>query len=127
MVLRGVPEDEAEDIRLLLRTARIQFYETPESNWGVSLPAIWLSDEADVARARNLLDDYQVQRAERARAIYRQQPPQGKLKVVLARFKQEPLRVLLYLAIIAAVLYFSTMPFLYLGDSATPKNATARQ
>ncbi len=120
MVLRGVPEDEAEDIRVLLRMASIDFYETPEGNWGVSMPAIWLSDDADAARARNLLDDYQVQRAERARATYRQQPHQGRLEGVLERFKQEPLRVLLYLAIIAAVLYFSTMPFLYLGDAGKP-------
>ena len=35
--LRGVPEDEAEDIRQLLDEHEIEFYETSAGNWGVSL------------------------------------------------------------------------------------------
>lgn len=120
MVLRRVPEDEAEDIREILRTAKIEFYETPEGNWGVSLPAIWLSDEADLERARYLLDAYQEKRAARARESYRRPSLEGELKGILKRFRQEPLRVLLYLAIIAAVLYFSTMPFLSWGYAQLP-------
>jgi hypothetical protein len=112
LVLRGVPEDEAEEIREILRSARVDFYETPEGNWGISLPAIWLRDETDLNRARQLLDDYQTQRAESARDEFTRQSAVGAHKGFLGRLKEEPLRILLYLAIVAAVLYFSTMPFL---------------
>jgi len=112
IVLRGVPEDEADAIRDLLRGARIDFYETPEGNWGVSLPAIWLQDDDQLERARTLLGDYQVQRAEHARDAYERQAREGTSERILDRLRQEPFRFLLYAAIIAAVLYFSTVPFL---------------
>jgi len=44
--LKGVPEDEAEDIRNLLTNHYIDHYETPAGNWGISMPAIWLNKES---------------------------------------------------------------------------------
>lgn len=116
MKLRGVPEDEADEIRALLRASRIEFYETPEGNWGVSMPAIWLRDDEDRDRGKKLLDDYQAERARRAREEYEQQAREGRREGLLDRIRQEPLRFLIYLAIIAAILYFSTMPFLSMSD-----------
>lgn len=116
IVLRGVPEDEAEDIRKLLREARIDYYETPEGNWGVSLPAIWLQDDSALERAERLLAEYQAKRVEKVRDDYDRQAKEHKLGRMVDRFRDEPLRILIYLAIVAAVLYFSTMPFLSLGN-----------
>lgn len=116
IVLRGVPEDEAEDIRKLLREARIDYYETPEGNWGVSLPAIWVQNDDALERAQQLLADYQAKRVEQARDDYDRQAREHNLGRMLDRFRDEPLRILIYLAIVAAVLYFSTMPFLSLGN-----------
>ena len=58
--LRNVPDDEAEEVRALLGTHGIDFYETPASAFGISAGAIWLRDEAQLQVARQLIDDYQA-------------------------------------------------------------------
>ncbi|MFO7288296.1 MAG: DUF6164 family protein, partial [Gammaproteobacteria bacterium] len=45
--LRGVPDDEADEIRALLEEHGIAFYETPPSRWGVSAGGIWLRRRED--------------------------------------------------------------------------------
>lgn len=116
VVLRGMPDDEIEEIRELLAEHHIDSYETPDDNWGVAMPAIWLRDETQLERARSLLADYQQQRAERARAAYRMQVREGTAPTFLDRARQQPLRLVIYLAVMVLVLYLSTMPFLDLGD-----------
>ena len=44
----------------------IDYYETEPGNWGISMPGLWLRDEAAYPRARKLLEDYQAQRAREA-------------------------------------------------------------
>ena len=70
--LRGVPEDEADDVRELLNRNGIEFYETPAGRWGISIPAIWLHDETQLEPAKSLIDQYQSERACRVRAEYEQ-------------------------------------------------------
>lgn len=101
VTLRNVPDDEAEEVRQILAARRIDFYETPPGRWGISAGGIWLRDDAQLGEARQLMADYQEQRRAQARA----EPPARK----------HPLQVVIYLSIAAAVLYFSTQPFLSLG------------
>ena len=115
MNLRGVPDDEAEQVRALLRERRIEFFETPPSRWLISGGAIWIADDADAEPARRLLDDYQQRRHREARANYEHRRRQGRLESLGSRLRREPLRLLLYLAGAGAVLYFSLMPFMRLG------------
>ena len=110
-VLRGVPDDEVEEIRQLLKERQINFYETPGGNWGVSLPALWLHDDARFEEARELIADYQSQRAEKAREDYEQAPK----RTFLDTIRERPLQVAVYFVFIAVVLYLSVMPFLKLG------------
>lgn len=114
--LRGVLEEEAEEIRQLLAAHGIAFYETPAGNWGISMPAIWLEDADDLERAKALLDDYQRERQARSRAEYEQARQAGTNRGLLDVLRENPLRFLAYLALIALVLYLSTAPFLDLGD-----------
>lgn len=100
--LRHVPDDEADEIRALLTEHGIDFYETPPSFWGVSAGGIWLRDDERLGEAKRLLAEYQQQRVLRAR----EEP----------RTPKHPLQILFYLAIAAAVLYFSLMPFFRLSD-----------
>ncbi|MDN5848716.1 MAG: DUF6164 family protein, partial [Nitrococcus sp.] len=53
--LRGVPEDEAEEIRDLLTEHGVAFYETLPSRWGISMGAIWLRDEHQREEAKQLI------------------------------------------------------------------------
>jgi len=72
--LDGVPEDEAEEVRELLRAHRVDHYETPGGLWGISVAGIWLPDEEELPRARQLLESYQATRAADARAAYARHP-----------------------------------------------------
>jgi hypothetical protein len=113
--LRNVPEDEAEQVRRLLEANGIDYYETPASLWGVSGGAIWLKDDQPVARARDLLNEYQVQRAKDMRALHLEQRRAGGVDTLWGRVRRDPLRMLLYLAVVVLVLYLSTKPFLDFG------------
>jgi hypothetical protein len=110
--LRGVPDDEAEDIRGLLNSNGIRFYETSPSPWGISSGAMWLRDETDLPRAKSLVADYQKERFGRKRAEYEQLKKEGRRRTILDIVREDPLRFALYIAIMAAVLYFSIKPFL---------------
>jgi hypothetical protein len=101
MNLRNVPDDEADEIRALLEQHRIDFYETQPNRWGISAGGIWLRDEAQLEEAKRLLAQYQEQRVIRAR----QEPLPRK----------HPLQVVIYLAVVALILYLSIKPFLDLG------------
>jgi len=54
--LRNVPYDEAEEIRQLLTSSEVEFYETPAGKWGISSPAIWLQDKNELQRAKSLIE-----------------------------------------------------------------------
>ncbi len=113
--LRGVPEDEAEEIRQLLAEHAIDFFETPPGNWGISMPAIWVTSEADRQKAEPLLAEYQQQRYRAARAAWEQaRKAQRPSLFQPAWWRALPLK-LLYLALIAGILYLSVKPFLIPG------------
>lgn len=64
--LRHVPDDEADEVRQLLTTHELDWYETRAGLWGLSAPALWLRDADQYPRARSLLDDYQQTRRDAA-------------------------------------------------------------
>jgi hypothetical protein len=113
--LRGVPDDEAEEVRTLLSDNDIDFYETSPGNWGISTPGIWLRDEKQLHQARALIQRYQEERADEQRKIYEQLKQEGKQRTFLRVFIEDPLKVIAYIAIAGLILYFSTKPFLNLG------------
>jgi hypothetical protein len=112
--LNGVPEDEAFEIRRLLDEHRIDYYETSAGLFGISLAAIWLRGDEELERAHQLIDGYQQQRYQQAREHYEQQQREGTAETHLQRLWQHPLRSLLFIIAIIAVLYLSTIPFMML-------------
>lgn len=113
--LRGVPEDEAEEIRQLLSDNAIDYYETPAGNWGISSPAFWLHDSTQLERSTELIDDYQRARAERVRDERRQLESSGAARSIWDELRERPLRFLGYVAFALVILYFSTKPFVDFG------------
>jgi hypothetical protein len=109
--LNGVPEDEAGEIRELLDEQHIDYYETDAGRFGISLAAIWLRDDTELQRAQELIDHYQQQRYRQARELYAQQLQDGTAETLMQRLWHHPIRSLLFIIAILAVLYFSTMPF----------------
>ena len=113
--LRAVPEDEAEDVRALLASNQIAFYETTAGMFGVSLPAIWLNHEEDLALAQELLNSYQQQRSLDQRALYETRREQGEQPGFLLHNLRHPLRFIFCVCIIALIAYLSTAWVLILG------------
>lgn len=105
--LRGVPQDEAEDVRELLYQNDIGFYETSAGNWGISMPALWLIHDEDLPTATRLLETYQQKRYQEQRALYEQLKKEGKNKTLFDAFNDNPLQFLLYTGFIIFILYLS--------------------
>lgn len=104
--LNQVPLDEAEEVRELLHEQDVPFYETSQGFWGFSLGGLWLADDQleQQARAEQLLEEYQQQRALSAQETYQ---PRSVLQAII----EKPLRLVLLLAVLV-ILYFSISPFL---------------
>lgn len=109
--LRGVPDDEADDIRSLLTENQIDFYETSAGNWGISLPALWLIDKENLPTAQRLFDAYQNQRQIEQRTLYKQRKANGQQPGMITHI----LRAVLYLPLLIGVLYVSVKWLFELG------------
>lgn len=109
--LDGVPEDEAEEVRQLLDRGGVEYYETPGGKWGISVAGLWLKDAAQREDARNLLENYARERERLQRESYNRKRESGEADDLTSRMRNEPFRLLAYLAFAALILYFSIFPF----------------
>lgn len=112
--LNGVGDDEAEEVRSLLDTHNIDYYETDAGRWGISVAALWLADESQLLEVKRLLADYQQQRALRIKTAREQDPNYQPPLSFTERFAQAPLYYSLLVAAIVAVIALSIYPFLSL-------------
>ncbi|MGB5224278.1 MAG: DUF6164 family protein [Arenicellales bacterium] len=116
MSMRGVPEDEQEEICALLDQNNISHYVTAPGNWMISAGAIWLTDQQQLPEAHTLLNEYQQQRRQKAQEEYSRSRLNGEQESLLERILEHPLRFIGYLAIIIFILYVSLMPFVDFGQ-----------
>ena len=114
--LRGVPEDEIKEVLALLDDNRVDYYETDAGNWGISMPALWLQDEDDYPKARELLDNYQAERSSRARLEWNDQRAAGKHPTFWQTLTKRPLITLGLLLFCGIVAWFSIQPFMTMLD-----------
>jgi hypothetical protein len=114
--LRHTPPDELEEIHALMEAHEIDVYETSGGNWGSSLPALWLSQDEQLAEARVLLKQYEEERFTRIRSEYETLKEEGKARTVLDMARENPVRYVAYLVMIAALVYISVVPFLSLSS-----------
>lgn len=113
--LKNVPEQEADEIRQLLTEHDIDFYETSAGRWQISMAGIWVRDKAQIDKAKTLIAEDQLARAQSARPITARDWFVG----FLAHGKQNPVEFLFTLVAIAMVLSLSLLPF-FIGKSLTP-------
>ena len=116
--LRNVPEDEADDIRQLLDDNNIAFYETTAGNWGISMPAIWVQHDTELAKAKSLVSDYQQKRAVEARQAYEDMRASGTAPSWFSRFQARPLATAGIILFCLFVLYVMISPFVRLAQHA---------
>lgn len=112
--LRHVPDDEADDVRAMLESNRIAFYETPPSRWGISAGGIYVSEDAAVPEAKRLMAEYQAQRRLRARAEREAAIRDGTAETFSTVIRTQPLRVLLTVIAILFLLGLTALPMLML-------------
>lgn len=114
--LNNVPDQEADAVRALLEENEIEFYETSSGMFGISTAAIWLRDKEQLPRARQLLEEFQASHRENARRAYRESVERGEAETFGMRLRREPLKALLALMAIAAILYISIVPWMGAWD-----------
>ena len=112
--LRDVPEDELLEVQQLLDEHEIDYYETSAGNWGVSLPALWVREDAQAERAKALLKDYAAQRFGRVKGEYEARKDAGEAQGIIDIARHNPAQFVLYLLVIAAVLFISALPVILL-------------
>jgi hypothetical protein len=109
--LRGVPDDEADEVRALLARHQFDTYETPPNRWGISMGGIWLRDDTRVDEARAVLADYQEERKRRKRAEYEERLRRGDVESFATLFVRHPMRHAFYIAVIGGLILLMTLPF----------------
>lgn len=110
--LRNVENDEAKDVFELLEQHNIDFYQTHGGSFGISLPGIWVHDEAEYARARSLIDQYQQERQQRVQNDYRQLKACGQNDNLIRRLRRMPNRMITFSIAIIMILIVSIVPLL---------------
>lgn len=109
-----VPDDELHEVRQLLDTGGIAFYETTAGFWQVGLAGIWLHDPEQETAARALLKDYQQQRQSQARELQLQLEAAGQAPGLVGRLRSQPFRVLGVLLALPLILLVSLIPVFWL-------------
>jgi hypothetical protein len=110
--LRGVPDDEAEELRQYLTDHGADFYETPAGRWGMSSPALWVRDPGRREEVRQLIAQYQSERAARVRDEFAALKAAGQHPTLWRSFRHHPVRFIAVLLGVAFIVYVSVGPFL---------------
>jgi len=113
--LRNVPEDEADDIRDLMQKNSIEIYETTAGNWGISMPAIWAQNDNDLNRAKELINQYQQERAINARQSYEADRREGRTPGFFQTIMRRPVATVCILLFCLFVVYAMISPFIRLA------------
>lgn len=114
--LKSVSQDEADDIKNLLSDNDIDFYESPPGNWEISLHGLWLNDDNQYTRAKQLIDEYQLERTRRMRLEMQQKKESGEVDTLFQRILNRPVQFIFLIAFIFFILYLTVMPFLQFGQ-----------
>lgn len=105
--LRYVPDDEAQEVRELLSENAIDFFETTAGVLGMSVPGLWVKNPEHVESARQLIDDYQQQRQDRARQAFQSRP-----RTFMDLFRESPVRYISIVLVILLIAYIMVFTFI---------------
>ncbi len=99
--------EEISDILALLQRHAISHYETPKGVFGLSVGAIWVKQDSDYERARQIIEEYDKARAQRVRQQYESATHGSGIAATLLNVQrlivERPHQALSYIVIIAAL------------------------
>jgi hypothetical protein len=113
--LQNVPDDEAADVRDLLAENDIYFYETHAGLWRLGVDALWLPDDTNLERARELIKTYQADRTANQKKVYAELVEQGQAPTLWQNFLLSPLRFVILLVAVFFILTLTLAPFGFMG------------
>lgn len=113
--LRNVPDDEVDEVQALMAEHGIACYSTPPGPFGITAGGIWLRHPEDYDYARELMDDYQAERAKLARAAWQSAREKGEHGTLTSTIRRHPLRMLLILigSIFVLMVLFAPLAVLF--------------
>jgi len=109
--LRNVPDDETEEMRILLREHDIDFHETSSGFFGIGTSAIWVNDATQYDTARDLIANYQQARYQHAHQDYLARKAAGEQTRFGDMYRKNPGTVILYLSFALFLIFLMTLPF----------------
>ncbi len=112
--LRNVPADELEDVSALLERQDIAFYVIEPSLWGFSGGGVWIEDDAQIDRAKQVMGEYQSQRQSRARAEHAAEKEAGTAETFQSQWRERPLQVIGAVLGILIALALMALPYFLL-------------
>lgn len=110
--LANVSEEEAWEVRRLFNERGFDTYETHAGFWRLGVDAIWLSDATQLEEARAVLEHYQAERQQRIQHEHADQRERGQAPTLWQRLYHHPVRMLLVLLAVLAILALTLVPFL---------------
>ena len=116
--LRDVPDDEADDVRALLDSAHIAFYETRPAVLGLFAGGLWVADDSRVQAAKTRIAEYQQARQLRARADYEAARRDGSAETSWQTIRRQPVKVLVLLLAAMLIAAITVLPFILFGNFA---------
>lgn len=108
--LTHVTLEEANEVRDLLSENEIEFYETDSGFFGTSVAGLWLKDDSNKPKAKQLLTDYAASRSIHVKQEYAEKLASGNVDTMWIKFKQRPFRFLFAMAVVIVILYLSIIP-----------------
>lgn len=109
--LRNVPDDETEEMRILLREHDIDFHETSSGFFGIGTAAIWVNNVAQFDLAKELITGYQKQRFAQSHQHYLEQKAAGIQTRFGDLYRRNPATVITYILIALFLIILMTLPF----------------
>lgn len=109
--LRDVPKDELDDVTALLDSHGIPHHQTPPGPLALTAARLWVSEDDDLPRARSLLDAYQRERADRARAEWAQARAEGRAPTLWGNVRANPQGAAILVLAVLVALVLAALPF----------------
>ena len=116
--LRDVPDDEADDVRALLESADIAFYETRPTVLGLFAGGLWVADDSLAPAAKSRIAQYQQARQLRARADYEAALRDGSAETSWKAIRRHPAKALVLLLAALLIAAITVLPFILFGNFA---------
>ncbi|BFM19982.1 hypothetical protein R50076_10310 [Gilvimarinus japonicus] len=108
----GASAEEVDGLIELLQNQGIACYTTQAGRWRLGVDGLWLVNDKDVTRARELGGEFQYHFSQESRADFERRLAEGTAPTFASQLRQRPLVVIGTLLAIAAIAMLSLLPLL---------------